>query len=289
MSVEYGYLSKEGFSDVYQCFLEAFADYHVDMSYMNQPRMFNRMLKNGVDFGASVGAYENGKMVGATLIGIGDWNGEKAAFDAGTGIIPSHRGKGVAGGMFRFSLPGIKNKGIRKFLLEVLRVNEAGIKAYQKTGFKITRELDCFELHPEHFKPLQKTPSGITIEPVNTDILEQFSGHLDWQPSWENSFSSIARIPDGVDIYGAFEKGQPIGLAVYYPSLMWLMAVVVDPAHRRRGIGGQLVAHCIAHLPKGTKSIKAHNIDSKETGTHQLFRQLGFKEIIGQYEMAMDI
>lgn len=289
MSVEYNHLSKDGFSDVYQCFLEAFADYHVDMSYMNQERMFNRMLKNGVDFGASVGAFDNGKMVGFTLIGVDDWGGHKAAFDAGTGIIPSHRGKGIAGGMFSYSLPDLKAKGIQKFVLEVLRVNKAGIKAYQKTGFNITRELDCFELHADQFKPPQKTPPGITIRQMDTSILKQFKGRGEWQLSWENSFSSIARIPDKVNLYCAFEGETPVGLTVYYPSLTWLMAIVVDPAYRRRGIGGQLVAHCMADLPEGTKSIKAHNIESTDTGTHILFQRLGFEEITGQYEMAMDI
>lgn len=54
-----------------------------------------------------------------------------------TGIIPTQRGKGIAKGMFEFALPGLKEQGVNKFLPEVLRPNEAAIKAYRKTGFQV--------------------------------------------------------------------------------------------------------------------------------------------------------
>lgn len=289
MPVSYSYLNNVDFSEIYSCFLEAFADYHIDMSYMNQQAMYNRMCKNGVDYNVSVGAFDNGKMVGFTLIGIDDWRGQKAAFDAGTGIVPDFRGKGIARKMFEFSIPKCKELGIEKFLLEVLRVNEAGIKAYQKTGFNITRELDCFALQVDQFKSSGKPVAGIVIRQVERDILSQFAPHLDWQPSWENSFSSISRIPDEVNIYGAFTGDKCVGILAFYPALNWVMSLVIKRNYRLKGIAVQLVTHCVPNLPKTVKTIKALNIESTAVDMINLFKQLGFEETSGQYEMAMDL
>jgi ribosomal protein S18 acetylase RimI-like enzyme len=288
---EYCFLKKEQFPRVYQCFLEAFADYHLDMSYMTENVMLNRWVKNGVDFESSVGAFADGKLVGVTVIGIDRWKNENhlAAFDAGTGIIPAYRGKGIAREMFKFAIPKLKDQGVKKFLLEVLQVNKAAVKAYRKTGFKVTREFDCFQLKLENFKaPRQKSPR-FTIQAVDKDILSFFSQQTDWHPSWENSFSSIRRIPDEVRLYGAFSGKQCIGLLVYYPGLDWLMSLVVVKAYRRQGAASQLLAHCRHELPENKTIIKAINIEPGDTAMSNLLNKFAFELYVNQFEMEYDI
>jgi ribosomal protein S18 acetylase RimI-like enzyme len=289
MTCEFDFLKKEEFPRLYKCFVEAFADYYLDASYMTEQILFNRVIKNGVDFASSVGAFDNGKMVGFTIVGIDRWKNDMAAFDAGTGIIPEYRGQGVARQMFDFAIPKLKKQGVKKFLLEVLQVNKAAIKAYSKTGFRITREFDCFEMQVEDFIFPQKNPSGITIQPVEKDRLSFFSQHTDWHPSWENSFSSIRRIPDEVMLYGAFSGTQCIGLLVYYPGLDWLMSLVVVKAYRRCGVASQLMAHCIDNFPADKTIIKAVNIEHTDAATINLLTQLGFKLFGSQFEMEYNI
>ncbi|MCK7537059.1 MAG: GNAT family N-acetyltransferase [Marinilabiliales bacterium] len=60
----------------------------------------------------------------------------KSAFDAGTGIIKEHRGKGLAGKMFEFAVPLLKDQCISKFWLEVLQVNEKQLKHMRKQDSK---------------------------------------------------------------------------------------------------------------------------------------------------------
>ncbi len=283
------FLSEEQVPQIYKCFEEAFADYHLDMSYMSQQSWHNRMIKNGVDFNVSVGAFDNEKMVGATLIGIDQWENQNAAFDAGTGIIPAFRGKGIAGKMFDFSLPALKKKGIFKFLLEVLQVNDAGVKAYKKTGFEVTRELDCFQLNLEEFQPPRKKDDGITIKPVGKEILKQFSNQADWQPSWENSFATMARIPDEFFLYGAFDGEACVGVLGYYPGLNWITTLVVEKSFRRRGLAGQLMAHCLSQLPEDLKLVKMVNVWHDDKGMCQFLEGLGFKVYVTQFEMAFEI
>jgi ribosomal protein S18 acetylase RimI-like enzyme len=291
MTCKFQYLKREQFDQIHQCFLEAFADYHLDMSYMTKESLFNRLIKNGIDFESSVGVFDDGKMVGFTMIGIDRWKIDLAAFDTGTGIIPAYRGHGIARKMFDYAIPKLKNQGVKKFLLEVLQVNKMAVKAYSKTGFNISREFDCFEIEVENFKFLPKENEVITLKPVTKEKLSFFSEHLDWQPSWENSFSSIQRIPDEVMLYGAFSDSQLIGLLVYYPGLKWIMSLLVIKSFRRQGVAGQLLAQCIKHLPGDVNTIKLVNVEHSDKGTamKNLLIKHGFKLFVTQYEMEFDI
>ena len=94
--MQYKFLTAEDFPEAHATMVKAFADYQLDMSYMTAERSWLRNLKSGVHLDCSVGAYDGEKMVGLTFVGLDDWLGEKAAFDAGTGIIPEYRGRGVA-------------------------------------------------------------------------------------------------------------------------------------------------------------------------------------------------
>ena len=55
---------------LHQTFQEAFSDYAMDMSFVTEERLRIRYVKNGVDWDASVGAFDGDRMVGFTLIGI---------------------------------------------------------------------------------------------------------------------------------------------------------------------------------------------------------------------------
>ena len=143
------FLSEEKFPQIAGTFDEAFADYYQKSTRKAETWLFNRAAKNGVEWDYSVGAFDGERMVGITLIGISVWMGKLAAFDAGTGIVPDYRGRGLAAEMFQLAVPKLKQRGVTKFLLEVLQVNEPAIKAYQKSGFKITREFDCLGLKKE--------------------------------------------------------------------------------------------------------------------------------------------
>jgi len=96
LSVQYRHLTVKDFPRAHATMVEAFADYQVDMSYMTSKRSWLRNLKSGVHYDCSVGAFDGEKLVGVTIVGLDDRQGEKAAFDAGTGIVPGYRGQGVA-------------------------------------------------------------------------------------------------------------------------------------------------------------------------------------------------
>lgn len=289
MAMHYEFLSIKTASNLYRTFIKAFSDYAVDMSYMSEEDFMNRAVKNGIDLEASVGVFDRGKMVGYTLIGIDEWKSDLSAYDIGTGIIKPYRGRSIAKKMFDFAVPRLQEKGVRKFVLEVLQKNEAAVRAYKKSGFQITREFDCFELSLKNAKFSKKLGSEIEIIPVKRDELQYFEDFLDWQPSWENSFASIQRIPDEVILLSAWYKGERIGLLVYYPALNWIMIILVASSYRRKGVATALLRNQLEQIQSRTSNVKLINVENSDTGLIAFLKQIGFVAYVKQFEMELVI
>lgn len=283
------FATESDFPRIITTFDEAFADYYLKAKASCERWLYNRCVKNGVAFDCSVGAFDGERMVGITLVGLDDWLGVPAAFDAGTGIIPDYRGRGLAREMFNLAAPRLKERGIRKFLLEVLQVNEPAIKAYRKSGFEITREFDCYELNVRDISARLTESASYEIKPIGRGQITAFRDHVEWQPSWENSFSSIDRIPDKIVAIGAFDGSLCIGELVYYPLLNWILSLVVRRDYRRKGVAGQLLTHFLRELDPKIGSVKLTNVDHSDQATTAFLTHHGFRVFTTQYEMALGL
>ncbi len=289
MSVQYKYLTKEDFPQAHATMVEAFSDYQLDMSHMTAERQWLRNVKNGVQYDCSVGAYDGQRMVGLTFVGLDDHQGEKSAFDAATGIIPAYRGQGIAKGMFEHILPRLHERGVTKFLLEVLKPNESAIRAYTKTGFKPVREFACYDLLRDAFVAKKIADCTLEVRVIDKPGVQEFEALVDWQPSWENSFTGMDRIPDELIRLGAFSAGKCVGILVYYPLLQWLMCLVVKNGFRRRGVASTLLASLVKSLPEDSHRVKINNIDRSDTATLDLLKQAGANHVIDQFEMEFKL
>lgn len=289
MNISYRFLKESDYPEIYRTFLEAFSDYALSMKYMNEAILYNRALKNGIDFECSAGAFVEDKMTGFTMVGIDDWQGIRSAFDIATGIVKSCRGQGVARSMFEVIVPRLKENGVKQFLLEVLQENEPAIKAYTKIGFQIIREFECFQLESKG-SDLQYT-ARIDIEIRETDKhdLSGFQSFYDWHPSWENSIASILRIPDEVHTFIASFEGKTSGTLVYYPGLHWIMAIAVDPAYRRKGIATHLFNHLFTTIPMSSRVLKLNNVQHDDHDLITFLEKVGFEKYTSQYEMSLQL
>ena len=285
MSVRFRHLAIEDFPQAHATMVEAFADYQVDMSYMTSERSRLRNLKSGVRYDCSVGAFDGDKLMGVTFVGLDDWQGQKAAFDAGTGIVPDYRGQGIAKAMFEFTLPVLRDRGVSKFLLEVLQSNKAAIRAYTKTGFNISREFACYDLMPGSFVAENLADGAFEVRGISKEEVQAFSTQVDWQPSWENSFSGMDRIEDELVKLGAFSGGQCVGILVFYPLLRWIMSLVVTREFRRQAVASTLIKALMADLPKSVDVVKINNIDFSDSAMLTLFEKAGAEHVIDQFEM----
>lgn len=265
--------------------MEAFADYAMDASGTKEEAMLLRISKNAVDYDASAGAYAGDHLVGFTLIGIDTIDGLSTAYDAGTGIVPDFRGQGLAKQMFDHALPELQARGVQQFFLEVLQQNEPAIKAYQKSGFEIARELRCFVAETANLCKLSGNPA---IEVRSTDAMafELLIPEAAWTPSFENRFTAHEAIPDNVTFLGAYEGEECVGVISYCPDLNWLLSLLVRRSHRRRGVATRLLKQLALTIPDSQSKLAALNVDAKDQGMQDFLGVLGFDHLIDQYEMT---
>jgi ribosomal protein S18 acetylase RimI-like enzyme len=273
---------------VYRAFTDAFADYAMDTSGTTEEGLLLRMRKNAVDFNLSPGLYDGDRLVGFTLIGIDEWGGRRTAYDAGTGIVAAFRRRGWARRMFEHALPSLRERGVEQFALEVLHENKPAIKAYRKSGFEITRELRCLIAQTDVLRTVRAT-QGIEIRPIDREDLRQIERYADWLPSFENRFGAVDALSGDVEILGALVGGTVVGALAYVPELNWLLTLVVDSAHRRRGIGTALVSRLTTLLPPSVSRLAALNVDETDAGMLSFFESLGFAHLIDQHEMIRPV
>jgi len=273
---------------LYSTFMAAFADYPMDVNTTTEEHLLLRMQKNTVDYHVSPGLYDGDRLVGFTLIGIDRWGDHLTAYDAGTGIVPDYRKQGWVRKMFDHALPWLREKGVERFVLEVLQQNEPAIKAYERSGFELARELKCYIGQVGHLQSLH-VPAFLDLCPIDRATLVRLESSADWLPSFENRFSAIDAIPDHVQITGAFEGDTCIGAAAYSPPLNWFLTLLVDPEYRRRGGGTALIRYVSATLSEQATQLAVLNVDGADTGMQAFFESLGFTPFVNQYEMVRGI
>lgn len=275
--LSYRLLSAADLTPLYNCFLEAFSDYQVDMQ-MSREQFEQRITRDGVRLDISAGAFDDRKMIGFYMNGAGTWQGKQTAYDAGTGVIPEYRSSGVAKELFAFIVPRLKEVGIAQYLLEVLSENDRAVALYRKLGFVETRVLAVLR-SDEPLTSFEELPD-VSIRPVEEPDWTLFELFWDGYPSWQNSNAAVDRVASAREILGAYAGEKCVGYGVAFRPAGNLMQLAVAREYRRRGIGSRI----LAALSTG-EVLKVNNIDEKLTGTLAFFEANKFKIALTQYEM----
>ena len=289
MSITIETLEKTSIATIHKTFREAFADYQIDISYMTLEVMKRRFMKNGFRPELSVGVFDNGDLKGFTIVGTGIFKNNHAAYDIMTGLVKDYRGKGLANKMFELIKSNMKTQAINTFYLEVLQENESAIKAYEKTGFKKARKFNCYSLNLAELKQAKHIQTVVFIDRGEKSEIDYFTKSLGWEPSWENHFDSIKRIPDQVDIFVARSLNKNIGLLVFYPGIHWILSLVVDPAYRNKGVASSLLEYLVSSLSPEIKKINLINVQADDAGMNNFLIKSGFKEYTRQFEMQFKL
>jgi len=274
----YRLLSASDLPYLYDCFLEAFSDYQVDMQ-MSREQFQQRIARDGVQPEISASAFDDGKMIAFYMNGVGLWQGTQTAYDAGTGVIPEYRGRGVAKDLFAFVVERLREVSVSQYLLEVLTSNDRAVSLYRKLGFVETRVLAVLR-SSEPVKPFVELP-GISIRRVEEPDWRLFGSFWDGYPSWQNSSAAVERVANERTLIGAYVDEKCVGYGIAFQPSKSLMQLVVAREYRRRGIASRILAALSTNEP-----LKVNNIDEKLTGTVSFFEANGFKIVLEQYEMV---
>lgn len=243
-------MANTSFDELFEAFRQAFADYELQL---DKDGHFAMLKRRGFDPALSFAAFDGDKIVSFTCNGIGNFYGVPTAYDTGTGTLKDYRGQGLATRVFEYSIPFLKEAGIREYLLEVLQHNTGAVSVYSKIGFGVSREFYYFRTETDRIVNEIKTIDfPYTIQLIDINEYDEIAGFWDFKPSWQNGIESINRSPEGFISVGVFAEDKLIGYGVFEPASGDVTQIAVDKRYRRKGIGSLLFQ----------KMLEANKVDS---------------------------
>ena len=274
------------FDTLFEGFSNAFSDYEI---HFDKDEVHSMLIRRGYVPNLSFAAFEGGKIVAFTLNGIGMFNGIRTAYDTGTGTVKDYRGCGLAGEIFRYSLPFLRQAGISQYLLEVLQNNHKAITVYRRMKFDTTREFDCFKQSiagiDNHHSIRQC--ANLRIELIDTAIVRQAQSFCDFYPSWQNSIESIERGASELTCIGAFYLDELVGFCVFDRKSGDLTQIAVRKENRKQGVASRLLSEVIKQM--STDFVKVINVPSDNLSLLAFLKSKNIPLMNKQFEMVMDL
>lgn len=255
----------------------AFSDYIVPVNIT--PEKLEAYFKvAGVDKSQSYGAFAENELVGLLINSIDIYRGRKAAYDAMTGIVPGHRGKGLFSRLFDYTKKSLKSGGISHYYLEVIKTNERAYSIYKRKGGKIEREFSFLEGNSnKNF--LRACDAEVTVEPLSCHPNRKF---CNYDPSFANRVSALSRNADDYNVVSL--EGKNGQAAAVYSSTGRIAQILMEGDD-----GCVSLAAILAYLSQSFEIIQVSNIPVAETGLIETLLKIGFKIVVNQYEMCIEL
>jgi ribosomal protein S18 acetylase RimI-like enzyme len=283
---EFSFRSLSGIdlSVLHAAWLRAFSDYAVNMQTSEEDFRL-RLTRDGFRDDMSMGIFRGDEIVGFTLNGFDLCEGVPTAYDVGTALVPEHRGRRLAEGLFRDMFPRLKQRGVERYLLEVISTNRPAVSLYRKLGFAVQREFSVLMLDGDAETRERGRSDSIAVREIELPAPEIAREFWDWQPSWQNSSASLSRSAGACVPFGAFAGGQLVGYGVVFPSNGNVAQLAVAKDDRRRG-AASLVLRSLRREVGDAKPLKMINVDSSAAGTLAFCAAHNFRLILNQFEMV---
>ncbi|MGH1337951.1 MAG: GNAT family N-acetyltransferase [Aureispira sp.] len=259
-------------------FNAAFAQYFIPIQLTLQQFSF-KLKVDHVVLEFSVGAFEQGRLVGFILHGLAPHQGQLTVYNAGTGVLEVFRGQQLTKKMYQYILPILRTTGVDYSILEVIKENIPAQKVYEQVGFKRLRLLDCYQQNA----PIPDTAPNRVQQRTGDHcwLLPQYI--QDKTPTWQNSFHAINCYQDSIIQFLVEEQGALIASLIVYKTTGRILQLYVEPAHRRKGIGRLLIGRAAAFFP----GLSMINVEHARMDFKAFLEKLGFECTLQQYEMGL--
>jgi ribosomal protein S18 acetylase RimI-like enzyme len=265
-------LRADDFDEIHRAFVEAFSDYVVPMKPA-QDALREMFMRRGWVPELSSGVFEDDRLVAFTINGFDGTSG----YDTGSGVIPSHRRRGLARQTMEHSIELLRKAGATRYVLEVLEPNVAAAALYRDVGFVETRRLDCWVWSAVAAATAFVSDSATPEHTKAAAAAAALQNWSDIQPSWQNSTASILRAQDRYVVLGDDD-----GYAIVFPSTGDLAQFAVRREARRRGVGTRLLQTAAAIAGKPLRIL---NVDTRDEGIAAFLAALGAQRFVRQIEM----
>ena len=284
---EFRNIENIGNDDLATAWNSAFSDYIVPMN-LTPKDIEDYLLVAGVDKYLSYGAFYQGILVGLLLNAIDNFRGKKVAYDAMTGIVPEHRGKGLFSQLYEYTKNSLKSSGIKQYYLEVITTNEKAYSIYKKKGGVVVRELvflECsnsvseLKTHTNNLSP----KIDVNVMPLSNYLLEMNVQYeiAQYEPSFANRIVALSRNINHFQIAYVDFEGQNI--SVVFNQEGGISQIKWDGRYN-----GNILYFILKHLAQNFNKLRVSNIPITEKNLINALLNMGFKILVNQYEMCIE-
>lgn len=282
-------LSQCTFEQALTLWNRGFEGYYFDMT-MTLSRYVERLGTINVRPDLSVAAFVGDQPAGFALTAIKQLEGGvKAAWNAGTGVHPEFRGKGIAKRIVAETLRLLKDEGVQLATLEAISANENAQGVYERAGYRHVDDLlglRCKTPLPEDAFPADLESGSYrfrTGKPVLVSLLPFYRKQTAWTSQWMN-------IAEGECLVVEDENEAPVGYALYKRNLSAageLASITLYQCETApdRSDAAAIVAACLKQLYaplEASVTRSADNIRKSNTLLVQALQQAGFEKAYEQ-------
>jgi len=254
----------------------AFSDYIIPinftMEYVNE-----RWAASGVDYRLSFGAFDKGQLVGFIIHAINFYGKTKVAYNASTGIIPTHRRKGLLTKLYKKAIITLQENGIHKSTLECITENERAILAYQKVGFTIDRQYHLYKFNWKQ-KEIQSTLRITVNKKFNFSDFDLLQNYV---PSIENQVHCLENYKNNLVSISVFDTNEIVAYLIFHKKSKRIHRLGVK--ENDWNTYGEILFSGLE-----TESYNIINVDTQNENIHSFFRKMKFTNYIDQFDMSFD-
>lgn len=273
-------LADVSLEEILDCFNASFKEYFVPLQ-LTMPLLNRKIKTEAIDLHLSVGAFENDTLIGFILHAVDQIDEQLVAYNAGTGILPSHRGMGITAVMYEFAIALLRENHIQKSILEVITENVYALQAYKRAGFIIKRKLESFKLEKRIF-----AESACTVEEWSLSQFDKLQQHPEWLPAWQYSNNSVSRSGSDYGLHVVCRKSNPIAYCI---------------SNLQTGRIAHFGCACFSEYDRelkglfayannnAAKSLSVIHVDQTADNSIAYLQSIGFTVFLSAYEMFVDL
>ncbi|MCP2042351.1 GNAT family N-acetyltransferase [Pontibacter sp. HSC-36F09] len=284
-SYTFSFLREHDVPALYDTFLAAFADYVIPIK-VSREEFAMKFKREGVEPTFCAGAFYGEQLVGFIITGLGEWQGIPTAYNAGTGVLPEHRGNQLTKRLYAFLLPKLRESGVEQCLLEVIKGNAAAFKVYRSIGFGVVRTLECYRSPVRELLLSSEEPAlTVVIRPAATPDWKTYTCFCDIRPSWQNTKEAFCKNPDQKLVLEAYAAEQLVGYVAFFPRTGAIAQLAVHPDNRTQGIAKALLREVIKRAR--VSALLLLNIDQTNAALATFLERVHLKRFLTQHEMLL--
>ncbi len=243
--------------------------------HITVPVLLTMLRRDGIDLNETRVLHQDGEPIGAALIARRGWASRLAAM----GIVSSARKGGAGTCAMEKLIEEARARGEQEMLLEVITQNTAGVKLYEKVGFKKIRKLVGYKL--------ENPPVESADELQEVDIQEaakMVTAHGLKDLPWQISGISIAHHTPPSRAFGL--NGAYCVISNPLVEHVSLSSVLASAGVGESGPGAALIRALFARFPNKTWHVSP--VYPEEMSF--IFEQVGMqREDLSQWQMSLKL